>query len=119
MRTVEGGQLSAKELALIEPDEAATFAARPSAATVGTGAHWDNPLLLLTDRRLVISKERFLGKRKADFAIDWSGVETVSGEPGGSQIRLTVRTVRGNVELSVRPQHAVEVESAIRTGYLD
>jgi len=122
MRTVEGGQLSAKELALVEPGETATFAARPSYATVSGGAHWDHPLLLLTDRRLVISREKIIGKRKADFAIEWSGVETVNGEPwmgGGPQIALTVRTVRGDVELIVQPQHAVDVESAIRSGYLD
>ncbi len=121
MKTVEGRELSRHELALLEPGESATFAARPSYATVGSGSHWATPLLLLTNRRLVISKEKMLGKRKADFSVPWSAVSGVSGElwkGGGPQIQLIVQSQRGSVELIVQPQYAVDVESAVRSGYL-
>lgn len=101
--------------------ETPIFAARPSFATVAGGEHWSSPLLLLTDRRLVITKDRLFAKRKADFAAPWSDVITVSGElwkGGGPQIELIVRSTRGDVELVVQPQHAVDVESAIRAGYM-
>jgi hypothetical protein len=121
VRTVEGGELTSKELGLLDSGETATFAARPSYATVGVGAHWNMPLLLLTDRRLVISRDKLVGKRKADFAVGWSEVSSVSGElwnGGGPQIQLIVRSQRSDVELIVQPQYAVDVESAIRAGYL-
>ena len=121
MRTVEGNELTGKDLALLEPDENPTFAARPSFATVAGGKHWSLPLLLLTDRRMLISKDKLLGKRKPDFSVAWSEVAGVSGElwkGGGPQIELIVRSSRGDVELIVLPEHAVEVESAIRAGYL-
>lgn len=121
MRTIEGGELTAKELGLLDEGEVARFAARPSYATVQGGANWQMPLLLLTDRRLVISKEKLVGKRKADFQAGWSEVHSVRGElwnGGGPQIALYATTARGEVELIVQPQLAVDVESAIRTGYL-
>jgi hypothetical protein len=121
VKTVEGGELTSKELGLLDASETPTFAARPSYATVGGGAHWNMPLLLLTDRRLIISKDKLVGKRKADFAVPWSEVSNVSGElwkGGGPQIQLIVRSQRGDVELIVQPQYAVDVESAIRAGYL-
>ncbi len=120
MQTVEGGELSSKELALVDRGETATFAARPSYVTVGVGAHWSLPLLLLTSRRLIISKERLFGKRRVDFAAAWVEVASVSGQPwngGGPDIQLIVRSRQVDIELIVRPQHAVEVESAIRSGY--
>lgn len=121
MKTVEGSELTAKELGLLDQGETARFAARPSFATVGAGQHWSVPLLLLTDRRLVISKDKLVGKRKADFAVAWSGVERVSGQlwnGGGPQIQLVVQLSRSAVELVVQPEHAVKIESAIRAGYL-
>lgn len=121
MQTVEGGDLSPKELSLLEAGEEAVFAARPSYVTVAGGEHWSLPLLLLTDRRMVISKDKLIGKRKADFALSWSDITAVAGElwkGGGPQIQLIVRTRRGDVELIVQPQYAVDVESAIRSGYL-
>jgi hypothetical protein len=89
MRTIEGGELTAKDLGLLEPGEAATFAARPSYATVRPGDHWSMPLLLLTNRRMLISRDKLLGKRKIDFGALWSEVIGVSGElwkGGGPQI---------------------------------
>jgi hypothetical protein len=79
--------------------------------------------LLLTDRRLIITRERLLGKAKADFQAAWGDVQKVEGalwNGGGPQIQLLVHTVRMPVpvELIVQPQHAVQVESAIRSGYL-
>jgi hypothetical protein len=70
----------------------------------------------------VVSKEKLFGHRKVDFTVEWPDVRTVSGElwnGGGPQIQLMVRTACGDVELIVQPQYAVEVESAIRSGYLD
>lgn len=123
MDTVEGGRLAEKELAaLLQPGESGVFAARPSYATVGHGANWAMPLLLLTDKRLIISKDKLIGKRKADHSVAWSEVTTVSGElwnGGGPQIQLIVQCTQGDIELIVQPQWAVDVESAIRSGYLD
>lgn len=119
--TVEGGELSAKELSVLEGDEQLVFAARPTYATVSGGEHWSLPLLLLTNRRMVISKDKLIGKRRANFSSDWSDVSTVGGElwnGGGPQIQLIVRTRGGDVELIVQAQHAVDIESAIRSGYL-
>ena len=85
------------------------------------GAHWTVPLLLLTNRRLVISKDKMVGKPKADFMAEWSDVSSVRGQlwnGGGPQIQLLVQTRHATVELIVQPQHAVDVESAIRSGYL-
>ena len=121
MRTVEGTELGAKDLAMLDAGEEPTFAARPTFATVGAGGHWSTPLLVLTTRRLVLSKDRLLGKPKADFAVSWPEVRAVSGElwnGGGPQIQLIVDTARAQVELIVPPEHAVDVESAIRSGYL-
>lgn len=121
MRTVEGSELTSKELGLLEPGETPTFAARPSFATVTSGDHWDLPLLLLTDRRMVISKDKLLGKRKANFSAYWSDISGITGElwkGGGPQIQLIVRSSAGEVELIVQPEYAVDVESAIRSGYL-
>lgn len=123
MQTVEGHELTNKDLSLLAANETPTFAARPSYATVGAGGtHWTTPLLLLTDRRLMISKDRLVGKPKVDFSADWSDISSVRGElwnGGGPQIQLLVQTKRVSVELIVQPQHAVDVESAIRAGYLN
>lgn len=122
MKTIEGGEVTSRDLDLLEAGEAPTFATRPSYATVGAGSHWSLPLLLLTSSRLLISKDRFFGKPKADFVARWSDVRTVNGRlwnGGGPQIQLTVQTAHGDVELIVQPQYAADVESAIRAGYLD
>jgi hypothetical protein len=122
MQTVEGHELTDKELSIIDLPETPKFAARPSFVTVGAGVHWATPLLLLTNRRLLISKDRLIGKRKADFSAEWSDISSVRGElwnGGGPQIRLLVQARRTSVELIVQPQHAVDVESAIREGYLN
>lgn len=70
----------------------------------------------------MISKDRLVGKPKVDFSADWSDISSVRGElwnGGGPQIQLLVQTKRVSVELIVQPQHAVDVESAIRAGYLN
>jgi len=118
--TIEGRALTNKELGLIESGEEPAFAARPMFVTVNDGEHWQSPLLLLTDRRLVISKDKLIGRPKADFTADWSEVSKVRGEPwngGGPLIQLVVQTNHASIELIMQPQHAVEVESAIRNGY--
>jgi hypothetical protein len=122
MKTVEGYELEERELALLAPAEQAVFAARPMFATVGLGDHWGSSLLLLSDRRLVLSRARIVRRPRVDFAVEWSAVTTVQGElwnGGGPMIRLMVQTSRHGVELIVDPQYAVDVESAIRSGYLD
>jgi hypothetical protein len=80
VETIEGGPVSARELAFLAQDEKALFAARPSYATVNDGDHWNMPLLLVTDRRMVISKEKLFGKPKADFSAPWSELGPVAGE---------------------------------------
>ncbi len=63
-----------------------------------------------------------MGKPKADFTAEWSDVSSVKGQlwnGGGPQIQLLVQTRSASVELIVQPQHAVDVESAIRAGYLN
>jgi len=121
MRTVEGHKLRGKRLVIVEPGETPTFAARPSFAAVGGGMPWQLPLLLLTDRRFVISREKLIGKPKADFAAGWpevSGVEGKLWNGAGPLIQLLVRTKGASVELLVPPTYAADVESAIRAGYL-
>jgi len=121
MQTVEGHKLRGKQLVIIEPGENPTFAARPSFATVSGGAHWQLPLLLLTNRRFVISREKLIGKPKADFAAEWSEVSGVAGKlwnGAGPLIQLLVQTTGASVELLVNSAHAADVESAIRAGYL-
>lgn len=123
MQTVEGYELDAKVLGLLDTGETPVFAARPSFATARPGQHWDATSLLLTDRRMLISKDRFFGRAKADFEVQWVEVANVQGalwNGGGPQIQLLVSTARTPypVELIVQPQYAVDVESAIRSGYL-
>lgn len=122
MQTIEGYELDSKVLALLGPEEQPVFAARPSFATARLGQDWDATSLLLTDQRLVISKDR-LFKAKADFGVPWTQVEDIQGSlwnGGGPQIQLLVSHGLSSLplELIVQPQHAVEVESAIRSGYL-
>ena len=124
MKTVEGYELNARVLSLLDTGETVVFAARPSFITVHMGQHWDSASLVLTDCRLLISKDRLLGKQKADFAASWTDVRHVEGalwNGGGPQIQLLIHNSRTSqpVELIVLPQHAVDVEAAIRSGYLD
>ena len=121
MKTVEGAELSDKQLSVLEPGESLTFAARPDYATVGMGAHWSSPLLLLTDQRLILSKDRLFGRPRADHAVSWPHVETVEGSlwnGGGPKIQLIVSTSSHSIEMIVQPLYAVEVESAVRGGYM-
>jgi hypothetical protein len=121
VQTIEGSELSAKFLSCLEPGETPTFAAWLEFASVNGGADWKHPLLLLTSHRLIISKEKLLGKPKPDFAIAWSEVSTVSGGPWHGTynplIQLDVQTLRGTLSLPVNNVHAVDIESAIRAGY--
>jgi hypothetical protein len=122
VQTIEGNELTDRDMGLLERGERPVFAARPSYATVAGGPHWSAPLMLLTDRRMMISKEKLFGRPKADFAVPWTSVGTVDGQlwnGGGPKIQLLVNTDRGVIELIVPPEYASEVESAIRRGYLD
>jgi hypothetical protein len=121
MQTVEGHKLRGKQLVIVEPGETPTLAARPSFATVSGGSHWKLPLLLLTDRRFVISREKLIGRPKADFAAEWSEVSGVAGKlwnGAGPLIQLLVQAKGASIELLMQPAHATDVESAIRAGCL-
>lgn len=123
MQTVEGYELAAKYLSCLEPGEAPTFAAWLEFASVNGSADWKHPLLLLTSRRLVICREKSFGRPKADFAIGWPEVSTVKGGPWrgvfNPLIQLDVQTSRGTLALPVKTVHAVDIESAVRAGYLN
>ena len=80
MKSIEGSELTPKQLARLDAGETCTFAARLGLAAVGLGAHWDTPTLLVTDRRLLISKEKLVGKRKADFETSWPEISGVRCE---------------------------------------
>jgi hypothetical protein len=118
---VEGGSLDPKITALVVADESADFATSPRYATFGRGTRLTLPTLLLTNRRLLICKDR-LFKPRIDFEVDWSDVSSVEGElwGDGKSIQLVVRDTNGSelVELIVFNQYAVEVESAIRSAYM-
>ena len=123
MKTVEGYDVDRKAISVLADGEVAVFAARPSFATAVAGIHWDATTLLLTERRLIIVKDRIFGKGRADCSIEWEDVRSVEGSlwnGGGPQIQLLVYSARSDepIELIVRPQEAVEIESAIRAGYL-
>jgi hypothetical protein len=124
MNTIEGATVPTKALAILESGESARFAARPDYATVSVGDNWSGALLLLTDQRLILVKDRLFGKPRADFQIPWRDVQRVEGElwkGGGPKIQLHVHNSQTSdpIELIVRPEHAVDVESAIRSGYID
>jgi hypothetical protein len=121
MQTVEGRDLTAKELSLVGGDETPTFAARPTFVTVGRGQPITAPLLLLTSKRLVIARDKIIGKLRADYSADWSDVLSVAGQlwrGSGPQIELLVRARPADLQLVVQAIHAVDIESAIRHGYL-
>jgi hypothetical protein len=115
--TIEGSQVTDKELRVLESGETPRFSARPDYATVGLGSHWMSPLLLLTDRRLLVSKDRLFGTPRADFAVQWSAVSDVNGmlwNGGGPKIQLIVSSAKDTLELIVEPQYAPSIESTIR-----
>ena len=121
MQTVEGREVTPKVLGVLDSGESLVFAAMPDYATPPSGQHWDSTFLLLTDRRLLVTKRKALGRSKADFEVPWSQVSTIEGglwNGGGPKIQLIVSTRLGNLELIVIPNYAVDVESAIRHQYL-
>jgi hypothetical protein len=71
---------------------------------------------------MLISKDRWF-KPRIDFEVDWSNVSSVEGtlSETGRSIRLLVRDINGAelVEFVVTNQYAVQVESAIRSGYVN
>ena len=118
MQTVEGFKLSAKQVSWLGPDETLTFAVRLAFASVNGASDWREPLLILTNTRLVISKNKMFGAHKADYAVPWSEVSAVSNGPWHGAfnplIQLDVRTARGVLMLPVANIYATEVENAIR-----
>ena len=119
MQTVDGFELSAKHVSWLGPGEIPTFAARLAFASVNGEPDWREPLLVLTNTRLVISKNKTFGAHKADCAVLWSEVSAVSNGPWHGAfnplVQLDVRTARGVLKLPVVNIYATEVENAIRT----
>lgn len=112
--------VSAKELALLDLGETPKHAWRPIHAVVA-GERWDHPLLLLTDRRMFLIKERLFGKVRADYVAAWRDVNRVSGDGWlGSfvYIQLDVQSAAGDLALVMSPEKAADAEGAIRAGYL-
>jgi hypothetical protein len=118
MELTGGAEISPHYLTYLEAGEVPTFGTWLSLAVVN-GQEWKIPLLLLTDRRFIISKKRIVGKPRADLALPWANVSTIgSGTISPAFIELIVSTTRGPIPIHVLPQHAADVEGAIRTGYL-
>jgi hypothetical protein len=121
LKAVQGFELTAKDLSVLAPGESAQFAARVPWVYLNA-AELREPLLVLTDQRLIITGQRLLGKRKADFAAPWREVRTVDSGPWHGTfnplIQLDVQTSRGTVGLAVQTLYAADVESAVRAGYL-
>lgn len=120
METVEGFPVGNAEAALVPGSERLIFAARPI-RIFRPGGYWSAPTLLLTDARMIVSKSRALGKRRDDVNVAWSDIRRVSGQPWngyGPPIELTVATTTGDLVFLAEPVYAVDIESAIRSGYL-
>ncbi|MDQ8043322.1 MAG: hypothetical protein AAGC46_00880 [Solirubrobacteraceae bacterium] len=120
MKRIDGAALPNGIDRSLQHGEEIRVVATPKYATPRPGQHW-NASLVLTSHRLIVSKERLFGKAKIDYDVPWSLVEGVEGQlwkGGGPDIQLIVRTTQGALELIVPPLHAVEVESAIRDGYI-
>jgi hypothetical protein len=120
-RTIGDIAISAKELALLEPGETPNHAWRPIHATVVGVERWDQPLMLLTDRRLLLIKDRLFGKPRADYAAAWPDVHRVSGDGWNGSfayIQLDVQSAAGNLALVMTPTHAADAEGAIRAAHL-
>jgi hypothetical protein len=73
MKIPGGGELDPKIAALLAEDESPVFKANPGPkyAIFGRSTRLMGPNLLLTNRRLLIYKER-LFRQRFDFAIRWS-----------------------------------------------
>jgi hypothetical protein len=120
-KTIGDVAVSDKELSLIETGETPKHAWRPIHATVAGGERWDRPLLLLTDHRMLLIKDRLFGRPRADYAVAWADVDRVSGDGwNGSfaHIQLDVQSAAGNLALVMTPAQAADAEGAIRAGYL-
>ena len=76
-------ELSAKQSALLEPGEhPPTLIAFPVSASTPDGQQFGGSksmLLFITDRRLIVAKDKLVGKLKPDFSIGWADVHTVLG----------------------------------------
>lgn len=119
MQSIEGEPLGSKKIPALETGETATFAARPDQITLPGGEPWQSPLLLLTDKRFIVSKNRLLGKAKIDYEVPWTEVHRVVSESQEDlTVQLLVRSEHGEIELIVPPKNASDVNAAIRKGYL-
>jgi hypothetical protein len=118
MQLVDGSEISSQDLTYLAPGEVPTFGVWLHNALVN-GKDWRIPLLLLTNCRFIISRERMIGKPRADLALAWADVSTIgSGSITPSMIELIVTTTAGPLPIITPAQYAAEIEGAIRSGYL-
>src|SRR4051794_40889750 len=105
-------ELTRKQMALLDTGENVVLAYRPLEAKVD-GATWQVPTLVCTDRRIIVTKDKLIGKPRAEYEAPFASVSEVRGEPwwGGSAgtILLTVEASVGAIALVVKPEDAVDV----------
>lgn len=75
---LEGGPVEPSSLAVLEAGEEPEFGSHPPEVLVGP-QQWKLPLLLLTDRRFMVVKERLFGKPRVEFEVGWGDVGNVAG----------------------------------------
>src|SRR5690348_14945164 len=80
MRSIEGELLGSKRIPALGPDETATLAVWTEHITPPGSAPLQAPLLVLTDKRFIVSKNRRVGKPKIDFEVPWTEVHRVVAE---------------------------------------
>ena len=134
MQSIEGELLGSKKVPALGPDETATLAARPERIIPPGSEPWESPLLPLTAKRFIVSKNRRIGKAKLDFEVPWTQVHRVAAEsqnlaaeledyqdtatqPDESQAmttQLIVRSEHGEIQLVIRSKNTSEVTAAIR-----
>jgi hypothetical protein len=124
MKSIDGTKVDDSILALLEPGECAVASARPNYSIAHPGKEWIRAALVLTDRRLLIAKDRLFGKPKVDFSLNWADVTRVDvvsfwrGSDKLMQLLVHNSRTREPVELIVETEYVVAVESAITAQYL-
>lgn len=116
MPTIEGRELAAKFLGLLKEREAgADVRSVAGLETISIDEHWNDALLLVTDRRLLVSKDRLFGRAKLDFPVRWRQVNNVMNSRrtelsrGSSSLPFTVRVLY-QPDSIVQPKYAVQID---------
>lgn len=105
--------------ALLEAGEEPRFETRPPEVLL-EGRKLNMPVLLLTDRRLIVARERPFGKPRLEFEVAWEAVGDVEGQlaSSGMRIELVLPTSKGTLMIRTFTKDGSDVEAAIRNGYL-